>query len=160
MHLSNSCLQNDIFRTVAIRQRYVAVSAADKRWLFVGISTTEICCLLDAIQTAKSCHKSGHKWYNKWYKKLPFGQPKNVGVFFWTPFGCLLVIFLLPGILLNIVQKQTRLFEYGNINVSPPSQQWISAGYPIYVPRYPRDASGIFSRISYRAEMPISLGYP
>ena len=41
-----------------------------------------------------------------------------------------------------------------------PSQQWISAGYPIYVVRYPRDASRIFRRISYRAKMPISLGRP
>ena len=41
-----------------------------------------------------------------------------------------------------------------------PAQQWISAGYPIYVLRYTRDASGIFSRTSYRAEITISLGHP
>ena len=50
--------------------------------------------------------------------------------------------------------------KYLNNKLKEPSQQWISAGYPIYILRYPRDAPAIFSRISYRAEMPISLGRP
>ena len=40
-----------------------------------------------------------------------------------------------------------------------PSQQWISPAYPIYILRCPGNAPEIFSRISYRAEIPISLGY-
>ena len=44
--------------------------------------------------------------------------------------------------------------------LSVPSQQFISPGYLIYILRCPEDAPEIFGRISYRAEMPISLGYP